>query len=86
MLRIIKLIRIVRASRIISRWQNHISVPFALISLIKFIALTVRYSSYHVDLCICPLGAMGTGIRTHTSSLTIYWNYFPTSSYLPIFL
>ena len=41
MFRILKLVRIVRASRIIGRWQDHVAISFALLSLIKFSFLTI---------------------------------------------
>ena len=41
MFRILKLVRIIRAARIIGRWQDHIAVSFALLSLIKFSFLTI---------------------------------------------
>ena len=41
MLRIMKLARIVRAARIFNRWQDHISISFATLSLFKFTFLTV---------------------------------------------
>ena len=34
--RILKLMRILRASRIISRWQDHVGLSYALMSLLKF--------------------------------------------------
>ena len=39
--RMVKLLRIFRAARILRRWQDHVVVSFALLSLIKFILLTV---------------------------------------------
>ncbi len=40
-LRIMKLARIIRASRIIDRWKDHISLSYALVSLLNFTFLTV---------------------------------------------
>ena len=39
--RLAKLLRIVRLARILRRWQDHVSISFALLSLAKFIFLTV---------------------------------------------
>lgn len=39
--RLAKLLRIVRVRRIIKRWQDHVSISFALLSLTKFIFLTI---------------------------------------------
>ena len=41
MARLAKLMRIVRASRIFSRWQDHVGMSFALFSLLKFTVLTL---------------------------------------------
>ena len=41
MLRVLKLMRIIRASRIFSRWQDHISLSFAYASLIRFLLMTL---------------------------------------------
>ena len=46
MLRVLKLARIVRASRILARWQDHISLPFAIFSLIKFGAITATLAHW----------------------------------------
>ena len=41
MLRIMKLARIVRASRILSRWQDHIGLSYAYTSLFRFLLITL---------------------------------------------
>lgn len=41
MLRLLKLVRVIRASRIFRRWQAHLGISFAVISLIKFVILTL---------------------------------------------
>lgn len=40
LVRLLKLIRLVRVARIVDRWKDHVSISFALMSLIKFTILT----------------------------------------------
>lgn len=41
MLRLLKLVRVVKASRLLGRWVDHVSISFAMVSLLKFVFVTV---------------------------------------------
>ena len=78
MARIIKLMRMLRASRIFSRWQNHLSLSFAMLSLIKFLLLTAILA--HWLACVWGfVGLEGDGEwvgfddATHGRSTMITW-------------
>ena len=45
-LRLVKLLRIVKASRILRRWEDHLSISFAWISLIQFLVVTIIMSHW----------------------------------------
>lgn len=69
--RVVKLARILRASRIIKRWQDYIGLSFAMISLVRFLILVLVLAHW----LACAWGYAGMGDNGEILSTTTWSRY-----------